>query len=149
MEFSSGWIRACVWLSGGWIIFLRDKEQGKNLEGYCQKLMVGTWVGGGIATVSHLSPRELFQLTLGVCRAEHVSGKGCGISGLPWDFGAWSGLKWWVLALYGGRGENMQDMILRQVFYLFLSRSHWVVSSQPKSYEIDVFPVRIHRNASL
>lgn len=88
LELSSGWIswtalRACVWLSGGWTVFLRDKEQGKNVESNCQKLVVGTWVGGGIETSLSLSQRVVPVDSLGVYRAEHVSGKGCDPGCLP------------------------------------------------------------------
>lgn len=140
LELSSVWIswtalRACVWLSGGWIVFLRDKEQGKNVESICQKLVVGTWVGGGIATASSLSQRVVPVDSLGVCRAEHVSGKGCDPVCLPWHSGAWRGLKWWVLPLYWGRGGKTCKTLYLDFIFLLISRQTalWAGSSVNQS----------------
>lgn len=135
LELSSGWISwtafgACVWLSGGWIVFLRDKEQGKNVESDCQKLLVGTWVGGGIATASSLSQRVVPVYSLGVYRAEHVSGKGCNPSSSPWHSRAWRGLKWWLLPLYQGRGGKTCKTWYLDFFCLFLSRPHCMLTLQ-------------------
>ena len=51
----------------------------------------------------------------------------------------------------GERGKNMHDMILRLSFSAYFSADLTVcwVFSQPKSYEGDVFPVRMHLNASV
>lgn len=124
LESSSGWIswtalRACVWLSEDWIVFLRGKEQGKNVESNCEKLVIGTWVGGETATPSSLSQRVAPVDSPGVYRAEHVSGKGCDPGCLPWHSGAWRGLKWWLLPLYRGRGgKTCKTWYLDSLFLL-------------------------------
>lgn len=143
MELSSGWIWAYVWLSGGWIIFLRVKEPGKNLEGYCHKLMVGTWVDGGIATESVIFLPESYSSWL----SWDLQGWTCEWEGLWYRWlavGLW-GLKWLKVVstgpLWGKGGKHARHDT--QTCFLLISQQtslgglqstkilwDWCVSSQ-------------------